>query len=343
MAETQILLDPHPRTVPLIFSETDKLRLEKLGRVIYPETQRVSDDYIDSNLPNATAIIGQTALPKARLDKASKLRAIFNVEGNFLPNVDYEECHHRNIHVLACAPAFSLAVAEMALGMAIACARGIVSHDAEFRAGKEAWGGASNKNSFLIRGKPIGLIGCGNVGRALLPLLRPFGGELLVHDPWLHEHFLAELGVKPVSLDEILTRSRVLFVMSATTTENRKGLGKDHFAKMQPGSVLVLVGRSEVVDFDAMLDAAASGHLRVAVDVFPSEPLPKDHRARSTPNTILSGHRAGGIPETYHEIGRMVVDDLELILRGLPPQRMQKAIPETVARYRGKPVDGPDK
>lgn len=343
MSETQILLDPHPRTVPLIFSETDRARLEKLGRVIYPEAQRVSDGYIDSNLPNATALIGQTALSKARLDKAPKLRAIFNVEGNFLPNVDYDECYKRNIHVLACAPAFSPAVAEMAVAMMIASARGLVSHDAEFRAGREGWGGSSNKDSFLIRGKTIGLIGCGNVGRALLPFLRPFGGEILVHDPWLHEHLLADLGVKPVGLDEILTKARVLFVMSATTTENRKGLSKEHFAKMQRDSILVLVGRSEVVDFDALLDAAASGHLRVAIDVFPTEPLPKDHRARSTPNTILSGHRAGGLPETFHDIGRMVVDDLELILRGLPPQRMQKAIPETVARYRGKPVDGPDK
>ena len=143
---------------------------------------------------------------------------------------------------------------------------------------------------------------------------------------------------------KILTRARVLFVMSATTTENRKGLSKEHFAKMQRDSILrAAMGRSEVVDFDALLDAAASGHLRVATDVFPSEPLPKDHRARQTPNTILSAHRAGGVPEAFHEIGRMVVDDLELILRGLPPQRMQKAIPETVARYRGKPVDGPDK
>ena len=343
MSKPTILLDPHPRTVPLIFSEEDRRRLEAAGTVIYPETQRVTDAFIDAHLPQATALIGQTALPKERLNKAPNLRAIFNVEGNFLPNIDYDECHRRNIHVLACGPAFSGAVAESALGMALASARGIVSHDAQFRNGTELWGGASNTESFLIKGKTIGLIGCGNVGRALLPFLRPFSNEIIVHDPWLHAHLLEELNVKPVSLDEILTRARVLFVMSATTTENKHGLSKEHFAKMQKGSILVLVGRSETVDFDALLDAAACGHLRVATDVFPSEPLPKDHRARTTPNTILSAHRAGGIPETYQLIGRLVVDDLELILRGLPPQRMQKAIPETVARYRGKPVDGPDK
>ena len=343
MSKPIILLDPHPRTVPLIFSEHDRQRLDALGTVLYPEAQRVSDAFIDANLPQVTALIGQTALPKARLDRAPKLRAILNVEGNFLPNIDYDECHRRNIHVLACAPAFAAAVAEMAMGLALASARGIVTHDQQFRTGTELWGGASNTGAFLIKGKTIGLIGCGNVGRALLPFLRPFSNEILVHDPWLHPHVLEELNVTPVGLDEILRRSRVLFVMSATTTENKHGLGREHFAAMQKDSVFVLVGRSETVDFDALLDAAASGHIRVATDVFPSEPLPKEHRARQTPNTILSGHRAGGIPETYQAIGRLVVDDLELILRGLPPQRMQKAIPETVARYRGKPVDGPDK
>jgi phosphoglycerate dehydrogenase-like enzyme len=55
-----------------------------------------------------------------------------------------------------------------------------------------------------------------------------------------------------------------------------------------------------------------------------------------TPNTILSAHRAGSTLEVYHAIGRMVVDDLELILRGLPPQHMQQAAPDTVARLRSK-------
>jgi phosphoglycerate dehydrogenase-like enzyme len=343
MDKPVIIVDPHPRTVPLIFSDTDLARLNALGRVVITEEKRASDAFMNTHLPEAVALIGQTDMNRVRLDKAPKLRAIFNVEGNFLPNVDYEECHRRNIHVLACSPAFSVAVAEMAVGMAIASARGIVAHDAAFRAGAEKWGGASNPESFLLRGKTIGLLGCGNVGRALLPYLRPFGGEILVHDPWLHPNFLKDLNVTPASLDETLKRSRVLFVMSATTLENRGCLRAEHFASMQRGSVLVLVGRSEVLDFDALLDAAQSGHLKAAIDVFPSEPLPQEHRARKTPNTILSGHRAGGIPETYHEIGRMTVDDLELILRGLPPQRMQKALPETVARYRGKPVDGPDK
>ncbi|MBI3828587.1 MAG: hydroxyacid dehydrogenase [Planctomycetes bacterium] len=343
MSQPVILLDPFPRTKDLIFTAEDFVRLEKLGKIAtYPEV-KVTDAFIEQHLPEAVALIGQTAMPKERLDRAPKLRAILNVEGNFLPNVDYDECHRRNIHVLACAPAFAQAVAEMALGFALTLARGIVAHDADFRTGKEKYGGSGNAESYLLRGKPLGLIGCGNVGRALVPLLKPFAGEILVHDPWVHARILKDLGLTPVGLDELLRRSQAVFVMAAATTENKKGLGAEHFAAMPKGASLVLVGRSDVLDFDALLDAAQRGHLRVAIDVFPDEPVPANHRARSTPNTILSAHRAGGIPETYKEIGRMAVDDLETILRGLPPQRMQKALPETVARYRGKPVSGPGK
>lgn len=336
--EKIILLDPHPRKIDLIFSGEDKRRLEALGKVLWYEGQKAPNDYIEEHLPRTIAIVGQTPMPKERLDRAPYLRLIANVEGNFLPNIDYEECHRRNIHVLSCSTAFAPAVAEMALGLALACARGIPQCDAAFRQGREVYSGASNLDSFLLRGKIFGLIGCGNVGRRLLPLLKAFEGEILVHDPWIHDHYLSELGVKPVSMNELLERSRVVFIIAAATSENEKGLGARQFAMMPKGAVVVLVGRAQVVDFDALLNAAESRHIRAAIDVFPEEPVPSDHRVRHTPNVVLSAHRSGGLPETYREVGTMVADELELILRGLRPQRMQAAMPETAARYRGKPV-----
>jgi len=335
-----IVLDPHPRKVEVIFSPEDKARLEKIAHVAWHDGSPATDAHIDALLPEMVALVGQTALPKERLDRAPNLRAICNVEGNFLPNIEYDECFRRNIAVLGCATAFAPAVAELALGLTLAAARGIVDGDNAFRAGNELYGGASNAESFLLKGQTFGLLGCGNVGRAILPLLRPFAKEILVHDPWLHPHALEDLGVTPVGLDELLKRSRVVYLIAPATTENQRGLRMSHWQSMQRGSIVLLVGRSEVVDFDEFLDAAASGQIKACMDVFPQEPLAKDHRARKTPNTILSAHRAGGIPETYRQIGRMVVDDLELVLRGLAPQRMMRAAPETVSRYRSKPVKG---
>lgn len=340
MNEPIILLDPHPRRVDVIFNPDDMRRLESLGRVIAHDGQRAPDSLIEKHLPQATAIIGQTPLPKQRLDRAPNLRLIVNVEGNFLPNIDYEECLRRNIYVTSIAPVFGAPVAEMALGMALAAARGIVEADMKVREGRESlYGAGDSQNAFLLRGKTMGLIGCGNLGRALIPMMRPFHGEILVHDPWIHDHVLRELLVQPVGLEELFRRSKIVFILAATTTENQGSLGAKHFNQMQRGSVIVLVSRAGIVNFDELLDAAESGHIRAAIDVFSEEPIPADHRARRTPNTILSAHRAGNVPEILAEIGRMVVDDLELVLRGLPPQRTQRASLETVAKYRSKPAD----
>ena len=334
-----ILLDPYPRPVDVIFDPATKTRLNALGEVVWHDGPPASAEHIDLHLPRTTILIGQSALPRERLDRAPHLRAVFNVESNFLPNIDYAECYRRGIHVLSTAPVFAKPVAEMALGLALSCARRIHEADASIRAARESlYGERDNHDSILLHRRPVALVGCGNVGRALLPLLRAFEGEILVHDPWIHPAVLREMGVTPASLDECFSRGAVVFLLSATTTENAGAIGRDHFARMHRGGIVVLVSRAGVVNFDELLDAAASGHIRAAVDVWPDEPIPSDHRARSTPNTILQAHRAGNIPEIWPWMGQMVVDDIEQILGGLPPMRCQRAQLETVARIRSKPV-----
>ena len=279
-------------------------------------------------------------MPKERLDRAPNLKAIFNVESNFLPNVDYLECHRRGIHVLSTAPVFAKPVAEMALGMALSLARRIHEADASIRSGTETlYGEGDNQDSILLSGRTLAVVGCGNVGRTLLPLLRAFGGEILAHDPWIHSSVLREMGVTPASLEECFEKAAVVFLLGAVTTENAGGIGRSYFEKMPKGGIVLLVSRAGVVNFDDLLDAAESGHLRVGIDVWPDEPIPANHRARRTPNTLLQAHRAGNIPEVWPWMGQLVVDDLEQILKGLPPQRCQRAQWETVAKLRSKPVE----
>jgi len=334
-----ILLDPHPRPVDLIFDAATKARLEALGKVVWHDGSPAADEHIDRYLPEAVALIGQSALPKERLDRAQKLKVVFNVESNFLPNIDYLECHRRGIPVLSTGPVFAKPVAEMALGMALASARRIHEADAAIRAGRETlYGEGDNYDSFLLSGKTMSLVGFGNLGRALLPLVKMFGGEILVCDPWIHPTVLRETGATPASLDECFRRSSVVFLLAATTTENAGKIDGTYFNSMAPGSIVVLASRAGIVNFDALLDAAASGRIRVAIDVWPEEPIPANHRARSTPNTLLQAHRAGNIPEIWPWMGHMVVDDLEQVLKGLPPQRCQRAQWETVSKVRSKPV-----
>ncbi len=334
-----ILVDPYPRELDQIFSGASRARLEALGTVIWHDGPPAGDALVEEVLAEVVAIVGQTALPRERLERAPHLRAVMNVEGNFLPNVDYAGCFERGIEVLCAAPVFGQPVAELALGLALACARDIPRADRELREGSESlYDDGRNEEAFLLAGKTVGLVGCGNLGRALLPLLRPFGGQLLVHDPWLDADELRALAVEPAGLVELFARSRVVFVVSTVTTENLGAVGRECFDAMEPGGVVVLASRAAVVDWEAMLDAAASGRVRVGTDVFPEEPVPPAERARSTPGTVLSAHRGGNVPEIWPEMGEMVADDLEAILTGGPQRRMQAADPARVGMLRSRPI-----
>jgi phosphoglycerate dehydrogenase-like enzyme len=334
-----LLVDPYPRTLDQIFSAETRARLEALGPVTWHDGPPAGAELVDPLLPELTAVIGQTALPAERLARAPHLRAVLNVEGNFLPNVDYGACFARGIEVLGIGPVFAQPVAELALGMALAAARDIPRGDAEIRAGTETmFDDGRNGGSFLLAGTTIGIVGCGNLARTLLPLLRPLRCQLLAHDPWLPDDALRKLGVESVPLVELFTRSRVVFILSPVTTENVGSIGAACFDAMAPGSVVVLVSRAAVVDWPALLAAAARGHIRAAIDVFPEEPIPAGEPARTTPGTILSAHRAGNVPEIWLQVGEMVADDLEALAAGREPERMQRADPLTVDRLRSRPI-----
>jgi phosphoglycerate dehydrogenase-like enzyme len=334
-----ILVDPYPRTLDQIFSPQARARLEAIAPVSWHDGPPADPELVDRLLPELVAIVGQTALPAERLERALRLRTVVNVEGNFLPNVDYPACFARGIDVLGIGPVFGPPVAELALGLALAAARGIPRGDAEIRNGTEIlFDEGVNGESFLLAGKTVGLVGCGNLAQSLLPLLRPFGCELLGHDPWLEDDTLATLGLEPVGLDELFARSRVVFVLSPVTTENAGSIGRECFEAMAPGSVVVLVSRAGVVDWPALLDAAASGRIRAAVDVWPEEPIPATEPARTTPGTILSAHRAGNVPEIWRRVGEMVAADLEALSAGRPATRLQRADPQRVGRLRSRPI-----
>jgi phosphoglycerate dehydrogenase-like enzyme len=333
-----IFLAPSPRLVADIFDEDDLLRLRALGDVVIHEGRPVTDAIFEESAARAEIIVGQIDLPESRLKRASSLRAVFNVEGNFLPNIDYAYCFQHGIRVLNISPVFAEPVAEAALGMAIDLARGITRSDRHFRQSTEQYGLAANIEAFSLFRQAIGFIGFGDLGRAILPLLRPFGCRVRAYDPWLPAEYIQSFGCEATSLEEVLQASRLIFVVAGATSQNHGFLGAEQFSSMQKGAAFVLVSRAAVVDFDAMLDFAAKGCIRVATDVFPEEPLPASHRGRRTENVILCAHQAGAIAATIKGIGKMVVADAELIVRRLPPILCKVAQPETVALFRGKPV-----
>ena len=328
---------PEPRSLDLIFTPDDLAALRNKYRIVEGEGAG-APRMLEAHLPDATYILGQPPLPTALLQLATKLKAVFNVESNLLDNMDYVHCFGRGIHVLTTGRVFAQPVAEIGLGLALALERDICGADRAFRVGKEMWGGEGNKRARLMQGAEIGIIGCGDLGRALLRLLAGFRPRLRVFDPWLPPSLLAELGVEPANLQSVLTQSDVIFVVASVTSENGGFLGAQEFASMRKGASFVLLSRAGIVDFDALIAAVRTGHIRAASDVYPEEPLPGDHPARMLDNFILSAHRAGALDIVFKQMGRMVLEDMDLIDRGLPPLACKRAERETVGRMRSKPV-----
>jgi phosphoglycerate dehydrogenase-like enzyme len=332
-----VVLRPAPQRRDRIFTPDALSRLQEAYTVVDLDDD-LSERAIDEALPDAFAIVGQPDLPAERLARAPNLRAVLNVEGNFFPNVDYRGCFERGIHVLGCGPAYSQAVAEYALGLAIDLARGISREDRAFREGRERWVSAGNQDAILLRGANAGFIGFGNLGRALQRLLVPFDMTIRAYDPWLPANVLRDAGLEPAGLDEVIEHSTFLFVLATVTAESQHLLDGPRLDRVPKGARLVLVSRAAVVDFDALVERVAAGRFLAAVDVWPVEPVAADHPARGVEGLVLSAHRAGGIPAAFQQIGEMVLDDLDQIRRGLPPARMQVAARELVGRYRNKPV-----
>ena len=332
-----VLAAPEPRSIDLIFTPAQKDRLYDLYDVVDVPSDEL--DTLDVNtLARARYIVGQPPLSLELLQRMSSLRCVFNVESNLLDNMPYDYLFEQGIHVVTTGAVFAEPVAELGLAMALNLARQVLEADSAFRAGQEQWGLDGNQNASLLTGSRIGFIGFGDLGRALARLLTGFRADLVAYDPWLPESMLQDQGVRAMSLEELLKTSDTVFVVAAVTTENQHFLDAHSFSIMKPGSHFILLSRADVVDFDALMMAVHSGHIRAASDVYPIEPLPVDHSVRKLPGFIRSAHRAGALDSAFKKMGDMVLEDMNLLDKGLPPMRCKRAERETVARMRSKPI-----
>lgn len=337
-----VIFRPHPVRRERIFTAEAWQQLQDTYRVVdlSGDASRAGagDEAFDAALPEAFAIIGQPALDAAAIDRATELRCVLNVEGNFFPNIDYAAAHRQGVYILGCGPAYAQAVAEYSLGLALDLCRGISREDRNFRAGTELYAADSCLDSTLLSGADIGFIGYGLLGRATHRLLEAFRPTIRVFDPWVPDSVLTAAGLTPVSLSEALAQSQITFVFATVTAESDRMLGAEQFALLPDGARLLVMSRAAVMDLDALVAEVSTGRILAAVDVWPEEPMPADAAVRSLDGLVLSAHRAGGIPPALLSIGDMVLDDLGQVQRGLPPMRMQVAARELVSRYQNRPV-----
>ena len=332
-----VLCAPEPRSLDLIFTKADRSLLDQSYQL--EEMSATQVDAIDDKLAGSISyIIGQPALSQNTLERMTRLKAIFNVESNLINNMPYHYLFERGIYVLTTGSVFAQPVAELGLAMALCLARDVVTADAAFQQGQEQWGGDSNQQARLLSASNIGIIGFGDLGRAIAQLLSGFRASVSVYDPWLPAATLTEAGVKPATLDELMSDSDTVFVVASVTSDNQHFINTELLSKMKHRASLVLLSRAEVVDFDDLVQFVKQGKILVASDVFPEEPLPSDHPVRTLDGFLRSAHRAGALDSAFKKMGQLVLDDMSLMDRDLPPIRCKRAERETVSRMRSMPV-----
>ena len=337
MKKLIVISDPFPRTLDLIFTKK-KLKELKTKYTLIVAPSKNKKKFYESNIHKASFIMGQPDLDKKLLSKAIKLKAIINVESNFMNNVDYKYCHKRGIHVIATSPVFSKPVAEIALGMTLSLLRNIHEAHFDFLKGKEKYGLESNLKASMLSGKKIGLLGFGDLAKSLYPLLLPFTKDISVYDPWLPKNVIKKYGFQPINLKDMFSKCEVIYVLAAVTTENKNLIDKKLLNRMKPNTLFILMSRAAVVNFKDLVTRLKKGDIYVATDVFPEEPVRKNDPIRKVKNILFSAHRAGALKEAFFDMGNIVLKDMDLILKNQKPEYCKKAELKTVELLSSKPV-----
>lgn len=321
-----LVLDAHWREIDELFSAADLQQLHESFTVVWGRDEPIPADVLEQALPEASVLIAASPRVDAdTLSRAPRLSTVIEVSGAFPDSIDYALCERQGVQVLSCAPGFRESVAEMALAMVLSGARGLTREHEHFRQAEEHWLNDKPDTDFTLFDSTVGFIGYGSIARATHELLKPFRVSVSAHDPWIDATIARQAGVELLSLHELMQQCRVVFVCAAPTRSNHQMIDREALSHMQKKALLVVISRAHLVDFEAVVDAAQQGDIRLAIDVFPEEPLPAEHRLRQMPDVILSPHRAAAIKGGRQLIGRMIVSDLHNLLQGLPERSLQKA------------------
>lgn len=255
------------------------------------------------------AMIARSARISSRvMDASPKLRVIAK-HGVGLDTIDLGAAKARGIAVLPAAGANSDAVAEHAWALILAAAKSVVFLDARMHAGH--WDKATHK-SMDLRGKALGVVGLGSIGRRVAQIGVAFGMSVLAFDPFAKS---APAGVALVPLDELLAGAHVISLNCPLTDETRHIVNRASIAKMREGVIVVNTGRGGLVDDEALLEALASHRIRMAaLDAFTPEPLVGDHPFRNVPNAILTPHVGGVSEDAYVNMGTAAARNILAVL-----------------------------
>jgi len=304
-------------------SEIERGVLEGAGVELRVAQCRSSADVASAGREADALLVNAAPADAAAIEALERCRVIARY-GVGVDNVDVEAAARRGIAVKTVPGYCDIEAAEHALGLLLACARGIPQRDRAIRDGE--WNvGLSGRR---IAGTVLGVLGFGGIGKAFVRSALGLGfREILVWSP----HMTAEridrsvgtaasaLGsvVRPAEFDEVLSRSDWVSIHIPLKPETRGIVGERELRLMKVDATIVNVSRGAIIDEEALVDALFARRLGGAgLDVFTAEPLPMGSRLRGAPGVVLTDHSAYASRESIAELRRKTAENALSALRG---------------------------
>ena len=212
-------------------------------------------------------------------------------------------------------------VANHALVLLLDCAKKITRLDRALR--QKGWSAARNLLIPMgtIRGQTLGLIGFGNIGRALAQRAQTLKMQVIAYDPYVAAETFREAGVEQVDLEEIARRSDYVSVHVPLTPETRGLIDAAFLSAMQPSAYFINTSRGPVVQEGDLIAALQEGKIAgAALDVYETEPIPLDHPFCAMDNVVLTPHSASYADATFASLRRRVAQSALAVVRGGLPE-----------------------
>jgi D-3-phosphoglycerate dehydrogenase len=294
-----------------------RYELEALvGEVIYNEGGKpLASAEVAHMLPGIDGYIaGLDQIDAAALTTADRLKVVARY-GVGVDSVDLVEAKRRGIVVTNTPGANSVSVAELSVALMLALARRLPEAIESTRQG-----GWPRLAGLSIKGKTVGLLGLGSIGKEVARRLANFDCRLLSFEPFPDRAFAERWRVALTGLEELLGQADFVLLHLPLLPETRGMVDSRFLSMMKPGSYLINTARGELVDETALVAALESGHLRgAAMDVFATEPPDPANRLLSLPQVIVTPHCGAHADDATNAMGRMAMADCLAVLRGEEP------------------------
>ncbi|GAA1096612.1 D-2-hydroxyacid dehydrogenase family protein [Tsukamurella spumae] len=209
------------------------------------------------------------------------------------------------------------AAAEHTWALILGALRHLPEEEANIRAGR--WQSTVGKELYE---STIGIVGLGGLGRRVARVASAFRMEIIAWSSNIDADRAAEVGATAVSKEELFERADVVTIHYVLSERSRGIVGAADIARMKPGALLVNTSRAGVLDTPAAAAAARRGDIRLALDVFDTEPLPADDPLRDLPNSVLTGHVGYVTEQQYRAFYADAAEDIRAYLAGAPVRVM---------------------